>query len=102
MHIEKNVSDNLVDTVLNIEGKTKDTTNAWLDLECTTKDVENDYINVLEIVISHRVDDHIEDDTLCRTDVDPIIIERPIVRHVPYDFIDDVDEHLSHASDEEL
>ncbi|KAA0062837.1 hypothetical protein E6C27_scaffold146G00040 [Cucumis melo var. makuwa] len=66
------------------------------------EDVQNDHINVLEIVVSHQVDDHIEDDTLCRTDVDPIIIERPIVRHVPYDFIDDVDEHLSHASEDEL
>ena len=32
MYIEKNVYDNLVDTLLNIEDKTKDTTNAWLDL----------------------------------------------------------------------
>ena len=28
MHIEKNICDNLVDTLLNIEGKTKGTTNA--------------------------------------------------------------------------
>ena len=33
MHIEKNVCDNLVDTLLNIEGKTKGTTNARLDLQ---------------------------------------------------------------------
>ena len=33
MHIEKNVCDNLVDTLLNIEGKTKETTNARLDLQ---------------------------------------------------------------------
>ncbi|TYK01403.1 uncharacterized protein E5676_scaffold29G00990 [Cucumis melo var. makuwa] len=66
------------------------------------EDVQNDHINVLESVVSHQVDDHIEDDTLCRTDVDPIIVERPIVRHVTYDFIDDVDEHLSHASEDEL
>ncbi|KAL4030764.1 hypothetical protein IC575_009016 [Cucumis melo] len=33
MHIEKNVCDNLIDTLLNIEGKTKDTTNARLDLQ---------------------------------------------------------------------
>ena len=33
MHIEKYVCDNLVGTLLNIEGKTKDTTNAWLDLQ---------------------------------------------------------------------
>ncbi|KAA0067047.1 gag/pol protein [Cucumis melo var. makuwa] len=52
------------------------------------EDVENDHINVLEIFVSHQVDDHIEDDTLCRTGVDPTI--------------DDVDEHLSYASDDEL
>ena len=33
MHIEKNVCDNLVGTLLNIEGKTKDTLNAWLNLK---------------------------------------------------------------------
>ncbi|TYK26336.1 uncharacterized protein E5676_scaffold2256G00130 [Cucumis melo var. makuwa] len=33
MHIEKNVCDNLVGTLLNIKGKTKDTTNARLDLQ---------------------------------------------------------------------
>ncbi|KAL0541299.1 hypothetical protein IC582_021341 [Cucumis melo] len=33
MHIEKNVCDNLVGILLNIEGKTKDTTNARLDLQ---------------------------------------------------------------------
>ena len=33
MHIEKNVCDNLVGTLLNIEEKTKDTTNARLDLQ---------------------------------------------------------------------
>ena len=32
MHTEKNVCDNLVDTLLNIEEKTKDTANARLDL----------------------------------------------------------------------
>ncbi|KAA0051953.1 CACTA en-spm transposon protein [Cucumis melo var. makuwa] len=35
-------------------------------------------------------------------DVDPTIAERPIVRHVTNNFIDDVDEHLSHASKDEL
>ncbi|KAA0054789.1 uncharacterized protein E6C27_scaffold437G00740 [Cucumis melo var. makuwa] len=62
-------------------------------------DVENEYLNILEIVVSHRVDEHIEDDTRCRTDVDPTIVERPIVHHVTDDFINDVDEHLSHASE---
>ncbi|KAL4038879.1 hypothetical protein IC575_002515 [Cucumis melo] len=33
MYIEKNVCDNLVGTLLNIEGKMKDTTNALLDLQ---------------------------------------------------------------------
>ena len=33
MHIEKNVCDNLVGTLLKIEGKIKDTTNAWVDLQ---------------------------------------------------------------------
>ena len=66
------------------------------------EDVQNDHINIVEVVVSHQVDDHIEDDTLCRNDVDPTIVERPVVRHVTDDFIDDVDEHLSHASDEEL
>ena len=33
MHVEKNVCDNLVGTLLNIEGKTKDTMNAWLNLQ---------------------------------------------------------------------
>ncbi|KAA0031995.1 uncharacterized protein E5676_scaffold96G00840 [Cucumis melo var. makuwa] len=60
--------------------------------------VKNENLNVLEIVVSHRVDEHIKDDTPYRTDVDPTIVERPIVRHVTDDFIDDVDEHLSHAS----
>ncbi|TYK08467.1 CACTA en-spm transposon protein [Cucumis melo var. makuwa] len=44
------------------------------------------------------MDDHIEDDTLFRTDVDPTIVERPVVRYVTDDFIDDVDENLSHAN----
>jgi len=65
------------------------------------EDVQNDHINILEVVVSHQVDDHIEDDTLCRNDVDPTIVERPVVRHVTDDFIDDVDEHLSHASDDD-
>ncbi|KAA0032834.1 uncharacterized protein E5676_scaffold359G00110 [Cucumis melo var. makuwa] len=56
-------------------------------------DVKNEHLNVLEIVVSHRVDDHIKDNTLCWTDVDPTIVERPVVRHVIDDFIDVVDEH---------
>ncbi|KAA0066656.1 CACTA en-spm transposon protein [Cucumis melo var. makuwa] len=52
-------------------------------------DVENEHINILEVVVSHQVDDHIKDDTLCRIDVDPTIIERSVVRYVTNDFIDD-------------
>ena len=33
MHIENNICDNLVGTLLNIEGKIKDTMNAKLDLQ---------------------------------------------------------------------
>ncbi|KAA0046157.1 CACTA en-spm transposon protein [Cucumis melo var. makuwa] len=69
-----------------------------LEFPVMMDDVENEHLNVLEIVINHQVDEHIEDDTLCRTDVDPIIVERPIASHVTDDFIDHVDEHLSHAS----
>ena len=47
------------------------------------------------------MDDHIEDDTLCKTNVDPTIVERSIVRIVIDDFINDVDEHLSHARDDD-
>ncbi|KAA0035848.1 CACTA en-spm transposon protein [Cucumis melo var. makuwa] len=61
-------------------------------------DVENEQLNVLEIIVGHRVDDHIEDDTLCTIDVDPTIVERLIVRHVANDFIDVGDEQLSHQS----
>ena len=44
------------------------------------------------------MDEHIDDDTLCRTDVDPIIVERSIVRYVTDNFIEYVDEELSHES----
>ncbi|KAA0040404.1 GDSL esterase/lipase [Cucumis melo var. makuwa] len=52
-------------------------------------DVENKHINILEVIVSHQVDDHIEDDTMCRMDVDHMIVERPVVRHLTDDFIDD-------------
>ena len=32
MHIEKNVSDNILGSLLNIKGKTKDTIKAWIGL----------------------------------------------------------------------
>ena len=60
--------------------------------------IENEHLNVLEIVVSHRVDEHIKNDTLCMTDVDPTIVERPIVRCVTDNFFVDLDEHLSNAS----
>ena len=44
------------------------------------------------------MDEHIKDDTLCRIDVDPTIVEISIVHHVADDFIDDGDEQLSHQS----
>ncbi|KAA0052779.1 CACTA en-spm transposon protein [Cucumis melo var. makuwa] len=31
---------------------------------------------------------------ICRTDIDPTIVERPVMHHVTDNFIDDVDEHL--------
>ena len=42
-------------------------------------DVEDQQLNVLEIVVGHCVDEHIEDDTLCRLDVDLIVVEKSIV-----------------------
>jgi hypothetical protein len=33
MYVEKNVCEALVGTLLDISGKTKDTLNAWMDLE---------------------------------------------------------------------
>ena len=33
IHVEKNVCDSLIGTIMNIDGKSKNTTNAWLDLE---------------------------------------------------------------------
>ena len=50
--------------------------------------VENEQLNVLKIIVDHRVDEHIEDDTLYRTEIDSTIVERPIVSHVADDFID--------------
>ncbi|KAA0038292.1 (R)-mandelonitrile lyase 1-like [Cucumis melo var. makuwa] len=50
-------------------------------------DVEDQQLSVPEIVVHHRVTDHVENDTLCRVDVDLIVVKRPIVRHVINDFI---------------
>ncbi|KAA0053293.1 CACTA en-spm transposon protein [Cucumis melo var. makuwa] len=62
------------------------------------KNVQNDHINILEVVVSHQVDDHIKDDTLCRNDVDPTIVERPVVCHVTDDFIDDFEDDLDNIA----
>ena len=56
-------------------------------------DIENEQLNVLKIVVEHRVDEHvIEDDTLCRTEVDLTIVERPNNPHVAKNFINDEDD----------
>ncbi|KAL0559314.1 hypothetical protein IC582_003922 [Cucumis melo] len=59
------------------------------------EDVENEQLDVLEIVVGHHVDEHIEDDTLCRVDVDPTMVERSVVQHLVDNFINDDDEQLS-------
>ena len=41
------------------------------------------------------MDEHIEDDTLDRLDVDPIVVERSIMCYVVDDFINNDDEKLS-------
>ena len=70
----------------------------WDVLE--VEDVENEQLNVLKIVVvGHRVDRHIKDNTLCRTDVDSTIVERPVMHHVVENFIDDEDQQLSHQSE---
>ncbi|KAA0037823.1 uncharacterized protein E5676_scaffold236G00710 [Cucumis melo var. makuwa] len=125
----------VISTLLNIEGKTKDTTNAWLDLEdlkirkdlhlievdvtirrgmfkiSITRREAPDPLETLKADTSlgkHAVDlfkrhqrafpdwfrDQVEDDTLCRVDVDPIVVGQ-IVRHVNDVFINNEDEQLS-------
>ena len=60
------------------------------------EDIKNDQLNVIKIIIKQRVDEHvIEDDTLCRTEVDPTIVERPNVCHVLENFINDEDDKQS-------
>ncbi|KAA0046599.1 uncharacterized protein E6C27_scaffold114G001400 [Cucumis melo var. makuwa] len=50
--------------------------------------VENEQLNVLEIVVDQRVDEHVEDNTLCRLDINPTMVERPIVVDVGKEWID--------------
>ena len=59
------------------------------------EDIESEQFNVLEIIVGHRMDEHIDNDTLCRAKVDPTVVERSDVCHVADDFIDDDDEKLS-------
>ena len=58
-------------------------------------DFKDQQLNVPKIVVRHCVDDHIEDDTLCRLDVDPTMVERLIVCHVVDNFVNDDNEQLS-------
>ncbi|KAA0036777.1 hypothetical protein E5676_scaffold110G001360 [Cucumis melo var. makuwa] len=71
------------------------TFNIHLDDVLGYQNVENEQLNVLKIVIRHRVNEHIEDGTLCRAEVDPTVVERPDVRHVDDEFIDNDDEQSS-------
>lgn len=57
--------------------------------------VENKQFDVLKIVIIHYMDEHIEENTLCRVDVDSTVVERLVVRHLIDDFINDDGEQLS-------
>ena len=45
-------------------------------------DVEDQQLNVPKIVVGHHIADNIKDETLCRVDVDPIVLERLIVPYV--------------------
>ena len=60
------------------------------------EDVKNEQLNLLEIIAGYCVNEHIEDDTMCKPDIDPDVVERPVVTHVIDNFIDDDDEQLSH------
>ena len=59
------------------------------------ENVENEQLDVLEIIVGHHVDEHIKDDTVCSVDIDPIVVKRPVVRHLIDDFISNNDEQLS-------
>ncbi|KAA0062629.1 CACTA en-spm transposon protein [Cucumis melo var. makuwa] len=61
------------------------------------EDVDNEQLNVVEIIVRHWMEEHIEDNTLCTPNVNPIVVERSVVRHVGNDFIDDDDEQLTSA-----
>ena len=66
----------------------------WNVLE--VEDIENDQLNVLKIIVEHRGNEYvIEDDTLCRTEVDPTVVERPNVIHIADNFIDDDNDEQS-------
>ena len=41
------------------------------------EDIENDQLNVMEIIVRHCVDEHIiKNDTLCKIEVNPTVVER--------------------------
>ena len=62
------------------------------------EDVKNEQLKVLEIIVEPDVDEYIEDDTLCRPNVNPTLVERSVVHHVMDDFINDDDKQLSPQS----
>lgn len=69
------------------------------------EDIKHDQHNVLKIVVGPCGRHIIKDNGLCRTEVDPIVVERPNVHHIIDKFIDDDDEqsspHQSGLSDDE-
>ena len=58
------------------------------------EDIENEQLNILKIVLEHRADEHIDDDTPCKTKAGSTVGKRLDVRYIADDFIDD-DEQLS-------
>ena len=63
-------------------------------------DVDNEQLNIVEIIDDrHQIGETVEDDTLCRPNVDPRIVERLIRSNVADDFINDENDRLSHQSE---
>ncbi|KAA0048171.1 CACTA en-spm transposon protein [Cucumis melo var. makuwa] len=58
-------------------------------------DLKDQQLNVPKIIVGHRVTGQVEDDTLCRVDVDPIVVEKLIVHHVVDEFINNDNEQFS-------
>ena len=57
-------------------------------------------MDVLKIVVRHHLAEHIREDTLCRVDVDPIVVKSLVVQHFIDNFINDDDEQLSPQMDQ--